>query len=72
VLGAVLVQPEPVRVVLGHHGIIGADLLDEAAIARAAGIGHDNPIERTLLGAAAGETNFQGHLGFLLFAVCFE
>ena len=36
----------------------------EAAIAALARIGHDDVVERALLGAAAGEANFQRHFRF--------
>ena len=49
----------------GLQRIEGAELLDEAAVARQARVGDDNAVERTLLGAAARQTNFQRHVFFL-------
>src|SRR6185437_2960172 len=60
-LGLLLVEREAACVVLGLHRIERADLLDEAAIARRAGVGDDDAIERALLRARAGEPDFQGH-----------
>jgi len=60
-LGLLDVDHQAGRVVLGLQRIEGADPLDEAAVARHARVGDDDAIERPLLGAAAGETDFQGH-----------
>jgi hypothetical protein len=53
------------RVLLRLEGIEGADLFDEAAVARHARVGDDDAVERALLGAGARETDFQGHFNFL-------
>src|SRR5688572_19570075 len=50
---------------IGQLRIIGADLLDEAAVPRRAGVGDDDIVVGALLGAGAGETKFQGHSSFL-------
>ena len=52
-------------VVLRQQRIEVADPLDEAAVARRAGVGDDDVVERPLLGAGAGEADFQGHWWFL-------
>jgi hypothetical protein len=57
VLGTVLVELDALGMVLGHHGIVGADLLDKAAVARAARIGHDDAVEGPLLCAAARQSD---------------
>ena len=48
-------------VVLGQHGVVGADLLDEAAVARRAGIGDDDVVVGALLGAGAGKADLESH-----------
>jgi hypothetical protein len=57
VLGTIPVELDTLGMILGHHGIVGADLLDEAAIAWAAGIGHDDAVEGPLLCAAARQSD---------------
>src|SRR5690606_14518488 len=46
---------------LGQQRVVGADLLDEAAVARRARVGDDDAVERALLGARAGHADLQGH-----------
>ena len=59
------------RVVLRQHRVVGAQHLDEAAVARAARIGDDDAVERALLGAAARQTNSHAHaVGPFLFFSC--
>ena len=60
-LDALGLEHDALRVVLRQDRIPGADDLDEAAVAREARVGDDDAIERALLGAGAGETDFQGH-----------
>ena len=65
-LGGFAVEHEAGGVVLLLQRVERADLFDETAVARHARIGHDDGIEWALLGAATGESDFQGHLlGFL-------
>ena len=47
--------------ILGHHGIVGADPFDEPAVPGRAGIGDNDAVERAFLGAASGKTNANGH-----------
>src|SRR5919106_776841 len=54
---ALLVERDALRVLARQQRVVGAELLDEAAVARAARIGHDDPIERPLLGAATSQAN---------------
>src|SRR3954451_2827377 len=49
---------------LVEHRVVGADLLDEAAVARRARVGDDDGVERALLGATTGKADLQGHDGF--------
>src|SRR3546814_11848916 len=56
-LRAVAVQRHALGIVLGEQRIIGADLLDEAAIARGAAVRHDDAVIGTLLGATARQTD---------------
>ena len=51
--------------ILRQQRVVGADLLDEAAVTSVAAVGHDDPVIRPLLGAAAGETNCNCHYNFL-------
>src|SRR5690606_13014555 len=51
VLGALGVQNNALFVVLGEQRVEGADLLDEAAVARRTGVSDDDLVERALLGA---------------------
>ena len=60
---ALLVDPELDRLA---QGIVDPELLDEAAIARAAAIGGDDAIEGNLLAAGAGESNGYGHVRYFL------
>jgi hypothetical protein len=60
-LGALGVKAKAVGVILGHHGIVGADFFDEAAIPGAPRIRHHNAIEGAFLGAASGKSNFESH-----------
>src|SRR5579872_3429096 len=62
-LGFLLIEHEAARVVLRLQGVERADLFDEAAVARRAGVGDDDAIEGALLRAAAGEADFEGHAG---------
>ena len=59
---ALVEQLDALRAVLGEERIIGADLLDEAAVARGAAVGDDDAVIRTLLGAATGQTNCNCHI----------
>src|SRR5690606_9182058 len=54
----------------GKHRGPGADLLDEAAIARTARIGDDDVVIGALLRTRAGQTNFQGHAVFSCRDLC--
>src|SRR5438105_4905387 len=47
------IEFQPVGVVLRQNGIVVADLLDEAAVARRMGIRNDNGVVRALLRATA-------------------
>src|SRR5579872_4696452 len=60
-LDALFLQGHALGMAALQHRIVGAELLDEAAVARAARIGDDDRIERPLLGPAAGEPDFQRH-----------
>src|SRR5690606_21987547 len=42
-------------------GIVIADLLDEAAVTRRTGVGDDDVVVGALLGAGAGEAEFESH-----------
>ena len=55
VLHALEVDLHPALVVLGQQRVVGAELLDEAAVAGRARVGGDDRVVRTLLGPAAGE-----------------
>src|SRR5690606_32327402 len=52
--------------VLGQHRVPCANGFDEAAVTRAADVGNDDVVVRTLLGASAGQTNLQRHFFFPL------
>src|SRR5690606_37632669 len=65
VLGALGVQNNALLVVLGEQRIEGADLLDEAAVARRTGVSNDDLVERALLGATTGQADLEGHSFFL-------
>ena len=54
--------------VLGQHRVVGADLLDELAVARRVRVGDDDVVVGALLGAAAGQTDLQ-HFGLFLIEV---
>jgi hypothetical protein len=56
------VEHDALLVVLGEQRIIGADLLDEAAVARRARIGDDDTVIGTLLGATARQADRYGHV----------
>src|SRR5690606_19108052 len=60
VLDALFVELHALAV-LGKHRVPGAELLDEAAVAGRTDVSNDNVVVRTLLGARAGETDFQCH-----------
>src|SRR5712692_36480 len=53
VLDALALQHHALLVAALEHGIVGAEFLDEAAVARTPGVRHHDRIERTLLRAAA-------------------
>ena len=48
--------------ILRQQRVVGAELLDEAAVARRAAVGDDDAVIRALLGAAAGQANCKSHL----------
>src|SRR5690606_35647705 len=50
------VQHDALLATLGHRVVV-TDALDVAAVAGAADVGDDDVVERTLLGAAAGQSN---------------
>src|SRR5579871_5372560 len=60
-LDPLFVELHPVRALLGQHGIVNAQLLDEAPVAGHARFGDDDAVVGPLLGAAAGEANLEGH-----------
>ncbi len=49
-----------------QHGVVAAQLLDEPAVPRAAAVGNHDVVVRALLGAGAGQADFQAHSGCLL------
>jgi hypothetical protein len=51
------VELHPLGGILREERIVGAELLDEAAVAGRAAVGNDDTIIRPLLGAAAREAN---------------
>src|SRR6185436_10448043 len=59
VLQALLVDAELDRVA---QRVVDAQLLDEAAVARAAPVRRNDAVERNLLAACAGQSDFDGHL----------
>src|SRR6056297_1658209 len=63
VLNAFHVHFDAVFAVFRQKRVIGSQLFDKAAVARHTRVGRDNAVERALLAAAAGETNFHGHGG---------
>ena len=60
-LDAVFVQQQPVGMLVRQHRVVAAQLLDEAAVTRAAAVGDDDVVVRALLGASAGEADLQTH-----------
>ncbi|EGE57288.1 hypothetical protein RHECNPAF_4460060 [Rhizobium etli CNPAF512] len=66
VLDALGVQLNALLVVLGEHRVPGTEVFEEAAVTRAARIGENDVVVRALLGATAGETNFQCHVLYSL------
>src|SRR5690348_11888754 len=49
--------------------VVGADLLDKTAFSRAALIGHDDTVERSLFGPNTAQADMNGHrLSFVLFS----
>ena len=58
---------EPLGLVLRQQRIEEAEPLDEAAVARRAGVGDHDVIDRPLLGAGAGEADFERHFSFPFF-----
>ena len=52
-LNTVGVELHPLGRILRQQRVVGADLLDEAAVASIAAVGHNDPIIGPLLGAAA-------------------
>src|SRR4029079_3079126 len=68
-LDLLVVENDAGGIVLGLHRVVGADLLDEAAVARGARIGNDDAVIGTLLRTTTGETDLQGH-GILLLVSC--
>src|SRR5262245_35942587 len=58
VVQTLLVDPELDRIA---KRIVDAQLLDEAAVARAAAVGGDNAVEGDLLAASAGQSDGHGH-----------
>src|SRR5690606_29995303 len=64
VLDALFVQNDAVCI-LGEHRVPGAQLFQETAIARCAGVSENDVVEGTLLGACASEADLKGHCIFL-------
>src|SRR5882672_6919927 len=60
-LDALFLDDEALGVALVDHRVVGPDLLDEAAVARAARVGDDNRIEGALLRPAAGQPDLESH-----------
>ena len=58
---AVGVELHALGQILRQQRIVGADLLDEAAVTRVAAVGHDDAVIGALLGAAARQTNCNCH-----------
>ena len=54
-------QTHAIRMIGRQHRVVGAELLDEAAIARAAAVGHHDVVVGTLLGASAREADLEAH-----------
>ena len=57
-------QRDAVRMIARQQRVIGADLLDEAAIAGCGGFGDDDAVVGALFGSAPREPDFQGHACF--------
>src|SRR5579859_1525016 len=55
-------QHQALRMILLDHRVVGADPLDETAVARAARVGDDDAVERPLLGAAARQPDLEAHV----------
>jgi len=64
-LDAVGVQLYALGRILRQQRVVGANLLDEAAVPGVAAVRHDDPVIGPLLGAAARETNCNCHCNFL-------
>src|SRR3546814_2424151 len=64
-LRAVGVELHALGIILGERRVVAADALDEAAVARAARIGDDDLVIRTLFRTAACEANGGCHDIFL-------
>ena len=60
-LDALKVELDALGVLRGEEGIVGPDLLDEAAVARRALVGDDDPVEGPLLGAAPRQSDLHCH-----------
>src|SRR5579864_9474126 len=60
-LDALGLQHHALLVATIKHRVVGAELFDEAAVARTARVRHHDGVERPLLGAAAGHANLEAH-----------
>src|SRR6185437_1563384 len=60
-LDALGLQHDALGMPLVEHRVVGAELLDEAAVARAVRIRNDDAVEGPLLGPAAGQTDLECH-----------
>ena len=60
-LDALGLQADAVLVFGRQHRVVAAQLLDEAAVARAAAVGDHDVVVRALLGAGAGQADLQAH-----------
>jgi hypothetical protein len=60
-LDAVFFDRQMLFVILGDARVIGAELLNEAAVARRAGVRHHELVVGLLLGADTGESDLQRH-----------
>jgi hypothetical protein len=60
-LDALGLHHQPLGMPAVEHRIVGAELLDEAAVARAARIRHHNAVEGALFRAAPRHTNLEAH-----------
>ena len=54
-------QLDAVGMLARQHRVVGAELLDEAAVARAAAVGDHDVVVGTLLRAGAGEADLEAH-----------